>query len=128
MTGPPPPPHPLQPALRVGHRAVLGWLALCALFSALQWGAADEAMPEPRLTTPAVVLALATVLLRRLGTSPVMTPGGRAFCTFAAYACAAALGALAAWVASAAGAPRIALVFIVGAVLFCLPPPPQLPR
>jgi len=125
MTAPAPDVHPLEPSLRRAHRAVLAWLAACAVFAALQW-TAGEAMPGPEWTTPAVVLAVATVLTRRLGTSPVLSSGGRAFWTFTAYGLAAVLGALAAWTAHHADAPRVALVFVVGAALFCLPPPPKL--
>jgi len=116
-------------ALRPWHRAALGVIAGCAIVIAVRaWtgddtGVPPDAMPPRHFTLAAVGLAVATVGLRRLASSPVMALRPRVLLSLAALGSATALGLLAAALDAIAGQTQTALVFTLAAAIFILRPP-----
>ncbi len=120
---------PLDGALRRAHRSVLLGLATCALVAFLQPGEPETAPPPVPYTMTAAVLAAGTILTRRFGTSPKLSPKVRVFLTLTAFGLATLLGLLGAGLAIATGASSTGLLFTLGAGLICLrPPEPVAPR
>ena len=118
---PRPPPDP-EDSLRATHRALLVWLVLCGLAIATRLGG-EDAPPPPRATTAALVLAVATVLTRRIGSSPVVGATARRLFITVSYACAATIAGLGLYLAFEAGGARTGMLFTLGALIFCIVPP-----
>lgn len=125
-SGSPGAPASLDAALRRAHRSALISLALCAVFCVLQEWPADEPPPDRSTTVVAVSLALTTIVLRRLNSSPVMGVRTRVGVLMASYAAAVALGLTGAFIANSQAAVQTGLVFCVAAAIFCLRPPPTM--
>jgi hypothetical protein len=116
----------LDRSLRTTHRSVLVAIAMCAVVSAIQPGVAEEAAPDPTITTVAVALAVGTIATRRAATSPRVTPRTRLILVLCAYGIAVALAVLGSYIAIAAGQKQTGLVFALAAGIFCLRPLPRL--
>ena len=117
-----------HPTLRFCHRAALAGIAACALASVLAPGSEADVAPDPRTTTGAVGLALASIVARRVSTSPVI-PSRAAFALLlCAWGFALALAALGVFVAHSEGQRQIGLVFAFAAAIFSLRPPAPVAR
>jgi len=118
----PPHPHPLEAALRRTHRSVLVLLACCAGVIALHGFAGEEPPPDRWLTTAGVGLGLATVVLRRLGASPVIAARTSFLLLLAALVLAGGLGLLGVWVALGHDGPETGLLFTLAGAIFSIRP------
>jgi hypothetical protein len=101
---------------------VLGGLAVCAVACALQ-PAVPDAGPGPNAAVAVICLAGATVLWRRISTSPAISRAKRIGFAYAALGGAAGIGAIAVHIAVVDGAKQPALVFILAAAIVILRSP-----
>jgi hypothetical protein len=113
----------LNRSLRTGHRTVLAMIAVCAVLAAMQFSDGEEPAPEPVTTTVALSLAVATIVARRVSTSPVIAARTRVTLIVCAWAFAFAIALLGAFLAMVEGQTQAGLVFAVAAGIFCLRPP-----
>jgi len=115
-------PTPLNQALTGTHRSVLVLLAACALFIVLQ-PAGEEQSPPPLYTAIALGLAVASIVCRRLSTSPVMSPKPKVALAVAGLVLAALVGVTAVMLTQLDGDKQNALLFVLGAAILSLRPP-----
>ncbi len=126
MSATAPDPAPLHRALQRTHWSVLLTLVACAAFAFAQQ-AGLEPPPDRTLTVVGVCLALATMGVRRLGSSKRMPPSAQVATLLASYALAVVLGLLGAYLAARLGARQMGLGFTAAAAILCLRPPGRLP-
>lgn len=117
-----PDPQPLEAALRHTHRSVLGLLATCAVVIVLHGFSGEEPPPDRLLTTVGVGIGLTTVVLRRLGGSPVVGLRASFFLLLGALLLAASLGLLGAWITWARNGPETGILFTLAGVIFAIRP------
>jgi hypothetical protein len=110
-------------SLRTAHRALLAAIALCAVAAWMQPSPGDEPAPDPTVTTVAIVMGLAVMLLRAGARSSVIAPETRTALTWAGWACALALALLGVFVAFQLQQPRAGVAFSLAALIFSLQPP-----
>jgi hypothetical protein len=113
----------LDKSLRTSHRTVLAMIGVCAVVSWIQPTPLEEPAPDPTLTTIAIGLGLAVILLRGSARSSVVSPRTRTLLVLAAYASAFGLALLGAFLAVNADQPRTGLAFSLAALIFSLRPP-----
>jgi hypothetical protein len=111
-----------QSALRNTHRSVLAVLAVCAVVIATRESAV-EPTPDRFYTVLAIGAALATIVLRRLSTSPVAGFRARVGFALAGLVCAASLGLVGVVVAVELDAKQTGLVYTLAAAIFSLRAP-----
>lgn len=119
---------PVEGRLRKLHLGVLLAVAACAVFSGLQPAAESTRGPDPTPTTVAVGLGLATVLLRRSASSPVVSPSTRFALSLCTWACALGLALLGCLLAYRDGQTQTGVVFALAAGIFCIRRPTPVGR
>jgi hypothetical protein len=112
----------LDAALRRVHRAVLAFIAACALVAATQTED-PAASPSRAATIAALALAAVSVVARRLATLTTAEPRRRLTAALTGLVAAAAVAAVGAIAAAIQGQARTGLVFCLAALLFSLRPP-----
>jgi hypothetical protein len=115
-------PTPLNQALTGTHRSVLVLLAACAVFIVLQ-PAGEEQTPPPLYTSVALGLAVASIICRRVSTSPVMSPKPKVVLAVMGLVFAALVGVTSVMLALGDGDKQNALLFVLGAAILSLRPP-----
>jgi hypothetical protein len=116
-------PEALNRSLQRSHRVVLGLIATCAIYSALQPQLAAEPAPDRRPATLAVVLALGTIVAKQIANRATASPRTRVTWTLCSYSLASAISGLGAFLATTRGAVQTGIVFSLAAGIFCLRPP-----
>jgi len=119
---PPATPSPLIAALRHTQRSVLGLLVCCAIAAVLSGFAPEEPPPDRWTATLGVGLGLGTIVLRRLGASPVIGARTAVLLVLGSLVLAGGLGLLGAWIAFRADATRSGLLLTLAGVIFALRP------
>jgi len=115
-------PTPLEAALRRTRFSVLALLACCAGVVALRGFAGDEPPPDRWWTTLAVLIGLATIVLRRIAASPALRPPRAIFFLLGSLVLSAALGLLGVFVAYTGDAVRTGILFSLAGALFTIRP------
>jgi len=117
-----PAPSPLARAVRPTHRSVLALLGCCAIVTLLQGFPDEEPPPDRWVATVGVGLGLGSIVLRRLGASPVIRARSAALLLAASLVLAGGLGLLGAWTAWRDDATRTGLLFTLAGLIFALRP------
>lgn len=118
----------MSPGWRRRARAALfAWLAVCALFTALQGALDPEPPPHRRATVLAVGLAFGAIAARLFAGSPVAARSAREAAAALHLLALAGLGATGAWLGAETGAVRSGLALCAGALVLGLRPLPPLP-
>lgn len=124
MTPETPDPAPHERAMRSTRLSVLGGLAVCALLILTHGFEGEEPPPDRLMATAAVLLALGSVVLRRIGSSPAMRPQTAIFLHLGALMMCGALGLLGVYLAYGLASPQSGILFTLAGVIFALRPTP----
>ena len=110
-------------SLQRSHRVVLGLIATCAIYSALQPHLDTEPALDRRSSTLAVALALGTIVAKQIASRANASHRTHLIFTLCSYALAGAISLLGAFLATTRGAVQTGIVFSLAAGIFCLRPP-----
>ena len=116
-------PAPQRSLMQRLHLGTLGLLAACAALIALQPAAEPEPPPDRTLTWAVAILAFAVIAGRLMGRSPVAAETTRRGAALVSLASALAIGGIAFYGASSAGAVTTGLGFTAGAIVLSLRAP-----
>jgi len=108
------------------HRGCLAALVICAGLIALQEEAGSDDPPPIEFTMVAVGLAVASIVARRLSTSPRLGVNTRIGSELLGLVLAAAIGLTAVALDATAGEKENALLFVLGGGILALRPPSAL--
>ena len=108
------------------HRGCLAVLVICAGMIALGAEAGSDDPPPLEFTMVAMGLAVASIVARRLSTSPRLAASFRFGSELLGLVLAAAIGITAIGLAATAGDKQNALLFVLGGGILCLRPPSAL--
>ncbi len=123
-----PPSAALGTALRNTHRAVLALIAVCLLVSLTAEAPADEPPPDRTLTLIALCVAAMAIVLRRLSTSPVLSPRTGLFLSLGALLACAGVALAGAYAAVSLAATQTGVAFSLAGGIFALRRPEVLRR
>lgn len=115
-------PEALESALKQTRWSVLGLLACCVGVILLRGFASPDPPPDRWLTSIAVCLALATILLSRIAASPAVGPRRAIWLLLSSLVVSAAIGLLGVFVAWVEGGSRTGILFALAGVLFAIRP------
>jgi len=110
-------------ALRTTHRSVLALLLVCALVIVSQGLEGDEPPPDRIFATLGIALGLLTIVLRRLGASPVISLRSGALLSLGGLVSAACLGGLGVYMATARNGAETGLLLTAAGLIFAIRPP-----
>lgn len=112
-----------DPALRRAHRGVLAILVLCAAAIAATASGEASRPTDPRYGLVAIVLAAGSILARRVTRDRASSPW-HARLSLASLLLAGGIGLVGLLLAAGGGSRNTALLYVLGAAILALRPPP----
>jgi hypothetical protein len=113
---------PAEQTMHLTRRIVLALLAVCAVLIVVHGFAGEEPPPDREVATLGVLLALGSIVLRRVGGSPVIKPRTAFLLGMIGLLACGVLGLLGVYLAYSFDSPESGILFTLAGVIFALRP------